>query len=71
MNDVAILRRCRRCAAYRSIDHFAPLGKLCRDCASSHGSRPPTDYLGLSRGLVLTPKGRATLAALRLEEVAA
>lgn len=66
----AILRRCRRCAAYRSIDQFAPLGKLCRDCMQQHRAAP-IGRTGPKRAMAITPKGRAALAALRLEDVAA
>ncbi len=57
-NAIAILRRCRRCFAYRSIDQFKPLGKLCMDCTRSH---PKAKAVGSSRGYALTPKARAYL----------
>lgn len=55
---VGILRRCRRCFDYRSIDQFAPLGKVCQRCVlkgSAHG------HHARIRGYALTPKARAYL----------
>lgn len=60
---IAMLRRCRRCNLLRSIESFAPLGKLCNDCMKWH-TMQPVDRIQPARGYALTDKGRAALKAL-------
>jgi len=68
---IAILRRCRRCNVYQSIDGFTELGKVCRRCIKG---KTPSGSLGIIRGLVITDSGRELLeewrAAERVKEVA-
>lgn len=66
--EIAVLRRCRKCRDWRSIDMFTPLGKLCQRCVRG---KTATGYIGRMRGMVITDKGRATLRAMAAEEAAA
>lgn len=60
--QVAILRRCRRCDAWLSIESFSPLGKLCNECMTWR--KQPTDRIQSARGYALTEKGRGALVEL-------
>lgn len=51
---IAILRRCRRCYQWRSIENFKPLGRLCQQCVLG---RRHTDRRSLVRAIVVTPNG--------------
>jgi len=52
---IAILRRCRCCDTYRSIDAFTELGKVCRECVA--GDRA-TGRIARARAIVLIPTER-------------
>lgn len=79
MNEIAILRNCRRCGEWRSIEKFYPLGKLCKECVrkpdfrtNGHSRiRSGNHRIAGPRRMVLTDKGRAQLAEWRAEEAPA
>lgn len=60
--QIAIIRKCRRCARWLSIDAFSPLGKLCAECLSKHG--PHSAYSPSVRTYALTDKARSILKEL-------
>lgn len=68
--EIAVLRRCRRCGDWRSIEAFDELGKLCKECVGSPVYRT-TELIAGSRRMALTDKGRAQLAEWRAEEAPA
>jgi hypothetical protein len=57
--EIGIVRRCRRCDRWQSIEHFDELGKLCKACCSHKGTA--NRRIAHMRGIVLTPKARAYL----------
>lgn len=66
--DIAVLRLCRCCGRWRSIAAFKPLGMVCQDCLQNDR---PTGRIAHSRGIAITPKGRAQLAEWHAEEAPA
>lgn len=65
MSDgLAIVRQCRRCGEWLSIDVFAPLGRLCKACVSFDPYQS-TNRIARIRGYALTDKAREFLAAER------
>lgn len=58
---VAILRRCVRCNVYRGIDQFVELGHICTPCMRGTSAYRSRGMFRPSRGIVITPKGRAAL----------
>lgn len=62
---IGIIRQCRRCFLWRSVDSFAPLAKLCSDCIhQGTGRYRPVDRLVRARGYALTDKARTALKEL-------
>lgn len=58
----AVLRYCRRCLAWLPVDDFH--GLLCDGCVRSYDQRR-VGAIQLNRGIALTEKGRAFVAAER------
>lgn len=69
-DDLAILRRCRRCLDWLPLKRFSGTGKLCFACVPTGGKAKPTVAHALIRGLAITPLGKADLARWRAEEAA-
>ena len=71
-SDLAILRRCVRCRAWRSIEDFAHARhskrQLCVTCVLYGPHRTKPRYL--VRSITITPLGKADLARWRKEEAA-
>lgn len=71
--QIAILRQCVRCLHHLSIDDFLPNAHMCQTCVNSghDGKGRPTTRLALTRGMVITDKGKQALADMAAEEAAA
>jgi hypothetical protein len=65
--EIGILRQCRRCEEWKSIDLYAPNGRLCTQCMNMHRSGVAPRRV---RGMALTDKGRLAVAQMNLSSAA-